>query len=329
MATIVDVARYANVSRATVTRVLNEPEKVKPETKLRVDKAIRELNYSPNLSARSLVSKNSGIIGLLLPNNESGFFGTVMSIVHKKVNESGRMLVVLEGQGEEEERKALKKLTELKCDGFILYSRAISCTEIKEYTKDKPLVLIDRQDPDCCSVYFDHFSASYQLTNQLISAGHKNIGIVAGPAERHNAKARLDGALAALRDANITIPSSSYRQGRYDQQFGEAATLELLDNNPDITAIIYCGERMCAGGLKTIRMKGISVPSDISVVSFDSFNLTEYLVPHINNVVYPVTTMAELAANKVIACLKNKETELISEEVSCHFDYGDSVLSLN
>lgn len=328
MATIVDVARLSNVSRATVTRVLNNPEKVKQETRLRVEKAIRELNYSPNLSARSLVSKNSGIIGLLLPNNESGFFGSVMSIVHKKVNESGRMLVVLEGQGPEEERKAFKKLIELKCDGFILYSRAIPCSEIKEYTKDKPLVLIDRQDPECCSVYFDHFSASYQLANQLINAGHKNIGIVAGPAERQNAKARLEGALAALNDANINITTSLYRQGRYDQQFGEVATLDLLDNNPNITAIIYCGERMCAGGLKTIRMKGISVPSDISVVSFDSFNLTEYLAPHINNIVYPVTTMAELAANKVIACLKNKEIELVSEEVPSFYNSGDSILAL-
>ncbi|MDW6004488.1 LacI family DNA-binding transcriptional regulator [Vibrio mangrovi] len=327
MATIVDVARLANVSRVTVTRVLNEPEKVKPTTRARVQKAIKELSYTPNFSARSLVSKRSGIVGMLIPDNESGFFGSVMSVVHKAVNESGRMLVVLEAQGIEEERKALNKLLDLNCDGLLLYSRYLSGVEIADKAQQRPFVLIDRHEENCCCVYFDHFISSYVLAKSVLDAGHRHIGIIAGPNDRRNAIVRLEGALQAVEDAALPDTQVVSRQGNYGQKFGETATEEILSQHPHLTALVYLGERMCAGGLKAIRANNISVPNDLSVVSFDSFNLTEYLVPHINNVVFPIAQMAELAAEKILIALKNKTPDLHSVEVKHQVIGGNSLLN--
>ena len=328
MSTIVDVARLADVSRTTVTRVLNEPEKVKKTTQSRVEKAIKELNYSPNFSARSLVSKTSGIIGLLLPNNESGFFGSVMSTVHKKVNESGRMLMVLEGQGIEEESNAIRKFSDINCDGYILYSRYLPYKDIFTYTKEKPLALIDRHDAERNSVFFDHFTAAFELIQKLIDVGHKKIGIVAGPKDRKNALARVEGCKAALMQSGLTLPDSRLKQGAYDNQFGMMATEQLLSQHSNITAIVYCGERACAGGLKILRTKGVQIPDDISVVSFDSYNLTEFLVPHIDSVVYPVKEMAELAAEKVLVQLANKNLVTQSSQIPHHFILGESIKAI-
>ncbi|PTC03186.1 hypothetical protein C9980_19430 [Vibrio mediterranei] len=325
MATIIDVSRLANVSRATVTRVLNEPGKVKEATRIRVESAIKELNYVPSFSARSLVSKNSGIIGLLLPDNKSGFFGSVMSAIHKKVNSSGKMLMVLEAQGLEEECRALKSLSEINCDGFILYSRNLTVDTIIPYTKNKPVVVIDRKDIEGTSVYFDHFKAGFELAQIMIDAGHEHIAVVAGPKERKNSLERLNGCREAIEVAGLNLPDSMIAQGSYDNRFGMEATNIIMKNNPNTTAIVYCGERACAGGLKSLRMLGIQIPEQVSVASFDSYNLTEFLVPHVESIVYPVTEMAELAADKVISQLSNSATEIQSEQVNFYFNHGDSI----
>lgn len=325
MSTIVDVARKANVSRATVTRVLNEPEKVKPETRRRVENAIETLNYSPNLSARSLVSKNSGIIGMLLPDNESGFFGSVMSVVNKKVSENSRMLMVLEGEGIEAEEKSIRKLVEINCDGFILYNRYLSSKKVLSYIKNKPVVFIDRMDPTLISVGFDHYLAGAALMNKLLDAGHVNLAIVAGPSDRENSVARLRGCLSALAEKNISIDKSKIYQGDYNHSFGQQATTQLLDAHPDLTAILYCGERMCAGGLKAIRAKGISVPQSLSIATFDSYMLTEYLTPTIDSVVYPVTDMAMAAADMIINLLSKSPQPIQSVTLPHYFNSGNSI----
>ncbi|MBA0176607.1 LacI family DNA-binding transcriptional regulator [Pectobacterium carotovorum] len=326
MSTIVDVARMANVSRATVTRVLNEPEKVKEETKLRVENAIRLLNYKPNLSARSLVSKSSGVIGMLIPNNVSGFFGSVMSAVHKEVNAKGKMLMVLESAGQAEEENALRKLDEINCDGFLLYTRHLSTETIKAYTENKPVVLLDASgSADIHSVSFDHYLSAFDATNKLIAAGHKKIAVIGGPDSRYSASQRLKGCIDAIRAVNKEWGDEYYIQGSYDHVFGEKATLTLIERKLDMTAIVYCGERACSGGLKTLRLQGLSVPDDISVISFDSFGLTEYLAPHIDSVVYPVKEMAEYGAREILMKLTRKDYVIQSRQFPHSFIEGQSI----
>ncbi|WP_437615536.1 LacI family DNA-binding transcriptional regulator [Erwinia sp. V71] len=328
MSTIVDVARMASVSRATVTRVLNEPEKVKPETRRRVEHAIEVLHYKPNLSAQSLVSKSSGVIGMLIPNNVSGFFGSVMSAVHKEVNARGKMLMVLESSNQAEEENALRKLNEINCDGFLLYSRHLSATAIQAFTGSKPVILLDAPaTSDMNAVSFDHYTSAFEATNKLIAAGHRQIAVVAGPESRHSASQRQKGCIDAIRAANPHWDERYCVAGSYDQVFGEQATLTLIERKLDFTAIVYCGERACSGGLRALRLHGLSVPKDISVISFDSFGLTEYLAPHIDSVVYPVKEMAEYGAKEIMMKMLNKEHVLQSKLFSHYFISGQSISS--
>lgn len=330
MSTIIDVAKLANVSRVTVTRVLNEPEKVKEETRVRVENAIQQLNYTPNLSARSLVSKSSGVVGMLVPDNISGFFGSVMSAVHKQVNAKGKMLMVLESTGETEEENALKKLNEINCDGFLLYVRHLSAEKIKSYTRTKPVVLLDASHVDAiATVTFGHYQAAFDATQKLIQAGHRNIAVVSGPDSRHSAIQRVNGCVDAIRSAGLPWNADYALSGSYDQAFGEAATLELLGKKPDITAIIYCGERACSGGLRGLRALGKNVPDDIAIISFDSFGLTQYLAPHIDSVIYPVKEMAEYGVREVLNKIFYKEYEIVPKEFTHHFIDGESIRPLS
>lgn len=326
MTTIVDVAKLANVSRVTVTRVLNEPDKVKEETRIRVEAAIKTLNYTPNLSARSLVSKSSGVIGMLVPDNISGFFGSVMSAVHKQVNAKGKMLMVLESTGADEEENALRKLNEINCDGFLLYVRHLSPEKIKTWTQAKPVVLLDAADSTpIAAVTFGHYQAAFEATQKLLDAGHRNIAVIGGPDSRRSAIARLNGCVDAIQRVNKAWDLSYTASGSYDQAFGEAATLELVRRKPDITAIVYCGERACSGGLRGLRTLGKNTPEDISVVSFDSFGLTQYLAPHIDSVIYPVKEMAEYGVSEVLNQLFHKEYVIKPKEFSHYFIAGDSI----
>ncbi|AHG22646.1 hypothetical protein Z042_04060 [Chania multitudinisentens RB-25] len=329
MSTIIDVAKLANVSRVTVTRVLNEPEKVKEATRLRVENAIKQLNYTPNMSARSLVSKSSGVIGMLVPDNISGFFGSVMSAVHKQVNAKGKMLMVLESTGPEEEENALRKLNEINCDGFLLYLRHLSTAQIKSYTHAKPVVLLDTTNVgEIAAVTFGHYQAAFEATNKLIQAGHRNIAVVGGPESRHSAIQRVKGCVEAIRNAGLQWDTDYLLSGSYNQAFGEAATLALLRKKPDITAIVYCGERACSGGLRGLRTLGKSAPDEISIISFDSFDLTQYLVPQIDSVIYPVKEMAEYGVSEVINKLFNKNYEIQSKEFSHYFISGNSIRAI-
>jgi len=330
MSTIVDVAKLAQVSRVTVTRVLNEPEKVKPETRLRVEKAIATLNYVPNLSARSLVSKSSGVIGMLVPDNVSGFFGSVMSTVHKQVNARGKMLMVLECADRDEEENALRKLNEINCDGFLLYVRHVDTEKIKSYTGSKPVVLLDASSiSDIPSVSFEHYQAAYAATSKLIGQGHHKIAIVAGPDDRPSAIKRFNGCLDAICQAGLPWDPGYSMSGPYDQIFGESATFALLEKKPDISALVYSSERACSGGLRALRRLGRRVPEDISVISFDSFGLTEYLSPHIDSVIYPVSAMAEYGVKEVITRVFNKDYQMCSQEFTHYFVEGESINPLS
>ncbi|WP_437888449.1 LacI family DNA-binding transcriptional regulator [Phytobacter sp. V91] len=316
----------ANVSRVTVTRVLNEPDKVKEETRIRVEEAIKTLNYTPNLSARSLVSKSSGVIGMLVPDNISGFFGSVMSAVHKQVNAKGKMLMVLESTGASEEENALRKLDEINCDGFLLYVRHLSTEKIKTYTRSKPVVLLDAAEASAiAAITFGHYQAAFDATRKLTDAGHRHIAVVGGPASRRSAIARLNGCVDAIRQVNDGWDLSFTASGSYGQEFGEAATLELIGRKPEITAIVYCGERACSGGLRGLRTLGKNAPEDISIISFDSFGLTQYLAPHIDSVIYPVKEMAEYGVSEVLNQLFHKDYAIRPKEFAHYFIAGDSI----
>ncbi|MGG6137543.1 LacI family DNA-binding transcriptional regulator [Pantoea allii] len=326
MSTIVDVARLANVSRVTVTRVLNEPEKVKEETRVRVENAIRTLSYTPNLSARSLVSKSSGVIGMLVPDNISGFFGSVMSAVHKQVNANGKMLMVLESADATEEENALRKLNEINCDGFLLYIRHLADDKIMHYTQDKPVALLDAAETSVIAgVSFGHYDAAFEATQKLITAGHRYIAVVGGPESRRSAIARVKGCADAIRTVNPSWDSRYVLSGSYDQAFGEQATLELVTRHPEITALVYCGERSCAGGLRALKTLGRSVPDTMSVIAFDSFGLTQYLGPQIESVIYPVKEMAEYGVSEVLSRLQNRGYIIRPKAFSHSFVPGDSI----
>ncbi len=303
MATIKDVAERAKVSRATVSRVLNNTGQVTDSTRERVTAAIEALNYSPNPVAQSLANNSSNTIGLMVSSFRGGFFGDLMAEVQEVVDSANKLLIVTQGRhSAESERKAIEHLIKMRCDGLILHARYLTNEEIIAIAQKTPLVLLDRyiaELADSC-VTFDHIKASQEIVELLINQGHHKIACLTGKLTKSKARERFQGYVNALEKHNIPLDMELVAESEYERECGYHSTLRILSKNKSLTAFYACSEEMVAGCMDALREKNISVPNSISLASYDSVDLCTFLTPHITALHFPITDMARVAGRLIM-----------------------------
>ena len=301
MATIKDVADHAQVSRATVSRVLNNTGQVTESTRERVSAAIKALDYRPNPVAQSLASNTSNIIGLMVSSFRGGFFGDLMAQVQQVVDAAGKTMIVTQGKHSAEcERAALEHLMNMRCDGLLLHLRYLSDEElIKMADKMPPFVLLDRYIEDLADrcVTFDHIAASEQAVQVLIDHGHSHIACLAGKLFKDNAHQRFQGYVNKLSEKNIPLDMELVTEGDYDRDSGYRGMKQILSTGKTVTAVYVCSEEMAVGCMDALRELDIKVPDDISLISYDSVDLCTFLTPHVSALHFPITEMASVAGN--------------------------------
>lgn len=212
MSTMQEVAKRANVSKATVSRVLSGKGYTSEETKVRVYQAIEETGYRPNLLARHLSTSKSACIGLVVTNNlyQGSYFNEILSQAAKKLEDNGRQLLLVDGKhSAEEEHAAIQFLLGLRCDAIIVYSRFLSISQIDEIIDQhtQPIMVVNRKlrkNHSHC-VVCDHRGASFNATQYLISRGHKEIAFITGSMDSPTAIERLSGYKDALSANGIEI----------------------------------------------------------------------------------------------------------------------------
>lgn len=307
-----DVALRAGVSVATVSRVINNTTYVEPGTRERVEKAMREFNYQRNSAALALAKRSGNMLGLLTGNLADPFFSRLARGVEEIARKEGVKLMVCSGGHQEElEKSGLDFLINQGCEAIVAHITRMSEAEILRYAAHTPgLVLINRYFPAIANrcVWLDNNSASQTATNYLIQNGHTRVACVTAELLIDDKRQRLDGYLAAMTCAGMTVPADWIISVPFDEEGGELAAEKLLSSHHDFTAVVTFNDVMAAGMMRSLHQRNISLPNELSIVGFDDIVLAKYLYPSLTTIHYPIERMARKAAT--LALLLHSEGEL-------------------
>ncbi|AGO53462.1 HTH-type transcriptional regulator AscG [Serratia plymuthica 4Rx13] len=314
MATILEVAKKAGVSKATVSRVLSGSGYVSPEKRELVDKAIAETGYRPNLLARNLATKTTQTIGLVVTNTlySGNYFSELMSQSARIMEENGRQLILADGKHTaEEEMAAIQFLLDLRCDGVIIYPRFLSIAQMDEIISQhqQPILVINRRlrlnDSYC--IFSDQHATSAAAVAHLIQLGHRDIAFITGSLDSPTGLERLSGYKAALAEQGIAVNSALIVEGKWNAQSGMAAVDVLLAGGHAFSAIVASNDEMAIGAMKRLAECQIPVPSAVSVIGFDDIPLAPYTIPSLSSMKMPVTEMIKETINRLVSMLDGGE----------------------
>ena len=329
MATIYEVSKLAGVSLATVSRVLNNNTPVKEETRLKVLAAMEELGYQPNSVAQSLASNRSNSIGILVPELNGPFFGTLLSDIENSFRQAGKHVIIAAGHSDEKlEKESISFLQSRNCDALILHVEAVSDEYLVELMEKKvKFVLINRFVPQlydrCITLNNQH--GGYLATRHMLEHGHQNIGYISGPIWKHDAEQRYKGHLRALTEFGIPHSEQLFYEGDYHEESGALGTKALLQKAPEITAIVCANDEMAAGALTAARELGRSLPDDLSIIGFDNVNFSHYTFPKLTTINYPMGEMGKMAAQLILKRVYQQNNSSIQTVFEPHLIERNSV----
>lgn len=299
MITIRDVARIAGVSVATVSRVLNNSALVSAETRESVMRAVAQTGYRPNANAQALATQVSDTIGVVVMDVSDPFFGALVKAVDVVAQQHNKYVLIGNSYHQEEkERHAIEVLIRQRCNALIVHAKALSDAELGEFMQHIPgMVLVNRIVPGYAHrcVGLDNVSGAVMATRMLLTQGHQRIGYLASSHGIEDNDQRREGWLRALGEQGIIAPEGWIGVGSPDMQGGEAAMVELLGRNLQLSAVFSYNDSMAAGALTALKDNGIAVPQHVSVIGFDDIPIARYTDPQLTTVRYPIVSMARLA----------------------------------
>lgn len=307
MTPIQEVAKKANVSVATISRVLNNSPYVKNETRERVLDAIKELNYSPNLSGRILRRNETKIVLVLLPTISNPFYSKAVTGIRHTADKLGYLILICNTESDaKKEMEYLNLLKFKQADGAIMMSKESDIEKLEEIGASHPIVQCFeyRKSDKLSYVSVDNEQAAYEAVKYLIELGHKRIGLVGCDTKYPSAEQRESGYKKALRDANIEIDSDLIIRGDYGFRSGYNCAGKLVEQKP--TAIFAISDMQAIGVTKALKGMGLKVPEDISVVGFDNVTFSEIYDPGITTVSQPTYNMGSKAMDILIGELKGE-----------------------
>ena len=305
MITIRDVARHAGVSVATISRVLNNSPLVSPDTRDRVMRAVAELGYRPNANAQALATQVSDTIGVVVMDVSDPFFGALVKAVDTVAQQCQKNVLIGNSYHEaEKERSAIEVLLRKRCNALIVHSKALSDAELGAFLQQvEGMVVINRIVPgfEYRCVGLDNVSGAMMATRTLLNQGHRRIGYLASSHDIEDTRLRHRGWLQAMGEQGIEVPDAWVASGTPDMQGGEAAMVELLGRNQNLSAVFAYNDSMATGALTALKDNGIHVPQHFSLIGFDDTPIARYTDPQLTTVRYPITSMAKLATELALA----------------------------
>lgn len=313
--TIKDIAKAAGVSRATVSRVLNDSGYVKQETREKVLKAIRDLNYSPSAIARSLSTNKTNTIGVIVPEINNPFFGEIIKGISQVADEHNLNIILCNtDDNKEKELKALKLLKEQRIQGIIITPTYPENRFNNEYLNSLeklgiPVVLLDGHVEyfNFSGVFIDHIKGAYDGTKALIEAGHRKIAIITGCMKSRPARDRLIGYKKALEVNNIPINERYIFYGDYTHETAYKITRQILKMDDKPTAIFVMSNMMILGCIKAFYEENINIPEDMAIIGFDKIDTLNIIGMNISFVNGPTIDMGRKGMKMLIENLNNKE----------------------
>ncbi|SHG45396.1 LacI family DNA-binding transcriptional regulator [Cognatishimia maritima] len=310
--TLEDVAKAAGVSTATVSRCLNDPNRVIEATRKRVMAAVDQLGYTPNFAARAMAAKRSLTIGAVIPTMNNAIFARALQAFQDQLAQAGYMLLVGSSAYDPvAEREQIRNLVARGVDGILLVGFERE-PETYDYLKRHGVPTVAAwtysEDGPVPSVGFDNHLAMQSLTEAVLSYGHQRIGFIAGKTEGNDrAKGRVDGVIAALAAAGIPRDQLILREADYDISAGAIHFREMMDA-PHPPTVILCGnDVIAAGAMRQASRMGLSVPGDVSITGFDDMELAQIITPALTTVYVPHDEMGQRAARTLLQQIEGAE----------------------
>ena len=310
MPTILDVAFRANVSIATVSRVLNnKPHKVNKATREKVLTAARELDYRPNALAKSLLTKKTMTIGIIIPDISNPYYAEIVRGIQDVADPAG-YTVMLHNTDRKQERilRDIYLLREKAADGVIFSGGIIGGYETLSALKElrDRVVVIGRHEVDFPAVLVDNISGASQAVQHLVDLGHRRIGFIGGSDESTTGRDRLTGYLNALAKNGITPDRRLVKNGDWGPRSGYLLARELLKGREVPTAIVAANDQMAFGALSAVKEKGLAVPASMAVVGFDNIPLSSYFDPPLTTVRIPMYDLGAGAMRLLMDLISGK-----------------------
>ncbi|WP_462411290.1 catabolite control protein A [Neobacillus sp. Marseille-QA0830] len=309
--TIYDVAREANVSMATVSRVVNGNPNVKPVTRKKVLEVIERLGYRPNAVARGLASKKTTTVGVIIPDISNILFAELARGI-EDIATMYKYNIILSNsdQNKDKELHLLNTMLGKQVDGIVFMSGHITQEHVEEFEKSPvPIVLAGSMEESekLPSVNIDYERAAYDSVKEFIDKGHKHIAIVMGPVyEPDISNKKLDGYKRALEDAGIPFNEELVVEGDYTYDSGIEALEKLLEAGNKPTAIFVGSDEMALGVVHGAQDKGYKIPDDFEIITSDNTRLSLMVRPQLTTVVQPLYDIGAVSM-RLLTKLMNKE----------------------
>jgi DNA-binding LacI/PurR family transcriptional regulator len=315
MATIFDVAKKAGVSRTTVSRVLNKSPLVNEQTRMAVLKTIKELEYIPNILARSMRTLKTKSFAVLIPEFTNLYYSELLKYIEIEARKKGYLAVVCTTEIDPElEREYVLQLLRRNVDGFI-FCWYRSAGEYREYlrdiAKDVPVVLLDQPAGGLpiTSVYTDGYKGIEDITTYIIKKGRRKLGVIKNLGTFTVNRNRFRGFLTAVEKNRLRIEDCLVEESDYSMEGGYAAAERMLTRGFP-TAIIAMDDTVAIGAMEyLINEKKLSVPEDIAVSGFDNISLSRMTSPPLTTVSQPIERIAAEAASHLIKRIENKKVK--------------------
>lgn len=313
MATLKDVAAKAGVSIATVSRVFNAPDKVKPDTKSQVEQAVKELDYKMSRVAKRLRSANgrAHMLGLIIPDIQNPFFADIARGVEDVAYKNNYgLLFGLSNEDRKRQKIALETLISESVDGVIVPPVKGSGADILELLNlNIPVVVVDRRLEDAVidTITCDNVQGAYLAIRHLLELGHTRIGFIGGIPELATSKERLEGYRKALSEYGVDEESTLIIEGDSTQKSGSELTEQLLSMQNPPTAIFAANNLMTLGVLIAIHQTKKRIPEEISLVGYDDVPWAQAMHPKLTVVRQPSYQQGVNAAEMMLQRIKNPE----------------------
>ncbi|MBB5209542.1 LacI family DNA-binding transcriptional regulator [Chiayiivirga flava] len=304
--TIKDVAKAARVSVASVSRAMNNHESVSDAVRERVTAAARELHYVPHSAARSLITRRTQTIGVLLPDLHGEFFSELIRGIDQAARRAGMHMLVSSSHGDSEEAVAAIRTMRGRVDGLLLMSPHIDAGVLHEHLPAAlPVVLmntpLDTGDYDAITI--DNYWGAHAMVRHLVQRGHRRIALIAGPDRNFDAQERLRGYREALAEL---LPDTREQvvAGDFSEEAGYRAGQLLLAQHALPDAIFAANDMMAIGCLFALNEAGVVVPRDVALAGFDDIPIARFVSPPLTTVRVRIADLGQQAFERLMAALQ-------------------------
>ncbi|QGQ45017.1 LacI family DNA-binding transcriptional regulator [Metabacillus sediminilitoris] len=322
-----DVAKLANVSTATVSRVLRNPETVKENTRKKVLNVIEQLNYQPNILARHFRRNETNTILVMVPNILNTVFTGIIEGIESEAARNGyRVLLGNTNKSVENEYGLIDLLKQKQTDGMILFSARMDPKTLVNLSEEYPIVLttayIDGLKVPTVSI--DNISSSRNAVAHLIKLGHTRIAHISGPLEFNGSRDRYKGYQQALLQNDLEIDSMLVQEGDFTLESGYNLMLKFIAMEHPPTAVFTGNDEMAMGVIKAAKDHGLKVPEDLAVVGFDNISFSAIFEPALTTIAQPLFKMGQVSMQLLLQQIQGVQVSKIQHILESELIIRDS-----